>query len=242
MSEGPDEPAGPKAVGEAELFELIVESLADFAIFTTDPAASSPAGTSGPSGCSASGAEISAAAPTYLHPGGSRRRRSRGERRARTNGRAEDERWHMRKDGSRFWASGLLMPLKGAPTASSRSPATGRSSTGRAQLRKTRSGSGCWRPASRSSSSGPRDGAGPGAARNGSTSPAGLEDSLGEAGSTPSIRTTARRQGGLGRGRGTGEYYVEHRVRRSGDGEYRWHQTRARPLRGTGGRATGSAR
>src|SRR3954451_3071072 len=35
---------------------------------------------------------------------------------ARTKGRAEDERWHMRKDGSRFWASGVLVPLKeGAP-------------------------------------------------------------------------------------------------------------------------------
>ena len=27
---------------------------------------------------------------------------------ARTEGRAEDERWHMRKDGSRFWASGFV--------------------------------------------------------------------------------------------------------------------------------------
>jgi two-component sensor histidine kinase len=29
-------------------------------------------------------------------------------------GRAEDERWHARKDGSRFWGSGLLLPLRGA--------------------------------------------------------------------------------------------------------------------------------
>jgi PAS domain S-box-containing protein len=28
----------------------------------------------------------------------------------------------------------------------------------------------------------------------------------------------------------TGEYYVEHRIRRAGDGGYRWHQTRARPM------------
>ena len=28
----------------------------------------------------------------------------------------------------------------------------------------------------------------------------------------------------------TGEYYVEHRVRRTADGGYRWHQTRARPM------------
>src|SRR5215217_6092328 len=28
----------------------------------------------------------------------------------RNEGRAEDERWHMRKDGSRFWASGFVRP------------------------------------------------------------------------------------------------------------------------------------
>jgi PAS domain S-box-containing protein len=31
---------------------------------------------------------------------------------ARAQGRAEDERWHVRKDGSRFFASGLLMPFE----------------------------------------------------------------------------------------------------------------------------------
>src|SRR5919107_4973400 len=30
---------------------------------------------------------------------------------ASTEGRAEDERWHVRKDGSRFWASGVVTPL-----------------------------------------------------------------------------------------------------------------------------------
>lgn len=30
---------------------------------------------------------------------------------SRTLGAAEDERWHMRKDGSRFWASGLTLPM-----------------------------------------------------------------------------------------------------------------------------------
>lgn len=29
------------------------------------------------------------------------------------HGRADDERWHLRKDGSRFWASGEIMPLRG---------------------------------------------------------------------------------------------------------------------------------
>jgi PAS domain S-box-containing protein len=27
-------------------------------------------------------------------------------------GRAKDERWHLRKDGSRFWADGVLLPLR----------------------------------------------------------------------------------------------------------------------------------
>ena len=31
---------------------------------------------------------------------------------AQTEGRAEDERWHVRKDGSRFWASGFVRPVR----------------------------------------------------------------------------------------------------------------------------------
>ena len=34
---------------------------------------------------------------------------------ARAEGRAADERWHVRKDGSRFYASGVLSPLEDAP-------------------------------------------------------------------------------------------------------------------------------
>jgi len=33
------------------------------------------------------------------------------KRRALIVGRAEDECWHLRRDGSRFWGSGLMMPL-----------------------------------------------------------------------------------------------------------------------------------
>ncbi len=43
------------------------------------------------------------------------RRSGRPEREmdtARTEGRAEDERWHVRKDGSRFWASGFVRPVR----------------------------------------------------------------------------------------------------------------------------------
>lgn len=34
------------------------------------------------------------------------------KRQALSEGRANDERWHVRKDGSRFWASGFLMPIR----------------------------------------------------------------------------------------------------------------------------------
>src|SRR5919107_6210242 len=37
--------------------------------------------------------------------------RERGK--ARTEGKAEDERWHLRKDGTRFWASGFVRPVLG---------------------------------------------------------------------------------------------------------------------------------
>src|SRR5688572_5675210 len=32
-------------------------------------------------------------------------------REAREKGRCEDERWHLRRDGSRFWASGIITAL-----------------------------------------------------------------------------------------------------------------------------------
>ena len=32
---------------------------------------------------------------------------------AAAEGRAEDERWHLRRDGSRFWASGIVTPVRG---------------------------------------------------------------------------------------------------------------------------------
>lgn len=34
---------------------------------------------------------------------------------AREQGRADDERWHLRKDGSVFWGSGLMLPMEGHP-------------------------------------------------------------------------------------------------------------------------------
>lgn len=42
--------------------------------------------------------------------------------RALEEGRAENERWHVRRDGSRFWASGLMMPLLSAGKQPERIP------------------------------------------------------------------------------------------------------------------------
>ena len=50
----------------------------------------------------------------HLHPRRPRRRRRRGgdARGAREDGRAEDDRWHLRKDGSRVFCSGIMTPLR----------------------------------------------------------------------------------------------------------------------------------
>ncbi len=40
------------------------------------------------------------------------------------DGRAADERWHLRKDGTRFWANGLMLPLRD-PEADPESPPLG---------------------------------------------------------------------------------------------------------------------
>ena len=55
------------------------------------------------------------------------------------DGRAEDERWHLRRDGSRFWASGEMHPLHDdAIPATSRSCGTAPPSTWRAKLSTTK--------------------------------------------------------------------------------------------------------
>ncbi len=53
-------------------------------------------------------------AGAHLHARGHRHRpRRHGDALSLEHGRADDERWHLRKDGSRFWASGEMMPLRG---------------------------------------------------------------------------------------------------------------------------------
>jgi signal transduction histidine kinase len=73
-----------------ERFERLVEAAKDYAIFMTD---------------------ADGRVSTWNE--GAERLFGYGEMEtARTEGRAEDERWHVRKDGSRFWASGFVRPVR----------------------------------------------------------------------------------------------------------------------------------
>ncbi|MDQ4137176.1 MAG: PAS domain S-box protein [Pseudomonadota bacterium] len=99
-----------------ERYRLIVESATDYAIFTTDldgRVTSWNAGAQNVLGFEES--EILGQDARILWTPEDRASRVPEEemRGAREEGRAEDERWHVRKDGSYFFAHGLLMPLKG---------------------------------------------------------------------------------------------------------------------------------
>ncbi|HYY98037.1 MAG TPA: PAS domain S-box protein [Pyrinomonadaceae bacterium] len=118
-----DERGGAGAVGEAaevsraseDLFAMVVGSVRDYAVFATD--------TEG---------RILSWNPGVLHLLGYEEREwvgrhgsliftpedvergavAREMETARREGRAADERWHVRRDGARFWADGLLMALR----------------------------------------------------------------------------------------------------------------------------------
>jgi PAS domain S-box-containing protein len=98
-----------------ELFRLIVESARDYAIFTLDmdgrftswnPGAERLLGYAGPEVLGRGGALLFT--PEDQAAGVARAEMET----ALARGRSADDRWHVRKDGSRFWASGLTMPLR----------------------------------------------------------------------------------------------------------------------------------
>jgi PAS domain S-box-containing protein len=221
-----------------ELFELIVDSSTDFAIFSVDEHRAITSWNVGAErlfGFS-QGEIIGSSADLIFTP--EDRAAGAPEQeiiQARAKGSALDERWHLRKDGSRFWASGLMMPLrqqagyvKITRDRTEQHAATQRlrdneerfrvlaTSIPQLVFRTLPDGTRTWGSPQWIDFTG-----------------LGLEESLG-LGWLDAIHPEDRdlTRTAWQDARAKQEYYVEHRVRRAMDGEYRWHQTRAKPLEG----------
>jgi PAS domain S-box-containing protein len=229
--------AEPSAVSsKEELFELLIESATGFAIFTTDLDGVVTSWNSGAErlfGYSEGEILGSTADVTFTPEDRARGAAERERITAQRDGRASDERWHLRKNGSRFWASGLLMPLKGAEgyvkitqdhTQRHVSEERLRESEQRFRLLASSipqlvfltrpDGNRTWPSPQWIAFTG-----------------VGFDESLGlnwlDAIHPHDREATLK---AWDEARASGQYYIEHRVRRQSDGEYLWHQTRAKPV------------
>jgi PAS domain S-box-containing protein len=98
-----------------ELYRLIVESAQDFAIFTIDidnKITSWNRGAKRVLGYSEAEAIGMSAKEIFTPDDRAKKEPEKEIVTARRKGRAQDERWHLRKGGSRLWGSGLMMPLR----------------------------------------------------------------------------------------------------------------------------------
>ena len=96
-------------------YQAIFESSVDFAIVTTDHEGRVTAWNPGAERIMGWSADEMVGRPAATFFTGEDRAAGRPGtemRCASETGRATDERWHLRKDGSRFWASGEMMPLR----------------------------------------------------------------------------------------------------------------------------------
>jgi PAS domain S-box-containing protein len=225
-----------QSIDKSELFELMVESAADFAIFTLDVHGNTTSWNAGSERLFGyTEREMVGASADVLFTAADRQRVApeRERLRARVEGRAVDERWHLRKDGSQFWASGLMMPLKnGAGFVKITRDLTEQHLTHtRLQENEERFrllATSIPQLVFRTRPDGHRTWGSPQWI---SFTGLNLQDSLGEGwlGAIHPDDLEATRAGWRA-ALSSGEYYVEHRVRRVTDGEYRWYQTRARPV------------
>jgi len=231
-----DSRPGVEPARREELLELIIDSSADFAIFTTDCSGTATSWNVGAErlfGFTAAETIGNSGDIVFTVEDRAAGAPDQERNRASQDGRALDERWHQRKDGSRFWASGLLMPLRNGEgyvkiardrTEQYQAEQRIRKEEERFRVLATSipqlvfttlpDGNRTW------------------------PSPQwieytriGFDESLGlgwlEA-IHPEDREATRTA--WDEAVAAGEYHVEHRVWRAADGEYRWHQTRARPL------------
>jgi PAS domain S-box-containing protein len=148
-------------------------------------------------------------------------------------GRAEDERWHVRKDRARFWGSGLLMPLKnGAGFLKIMRDQTQRREAeialAESEERFRALANHIPQLVFRSASMGRRTWGSPqwvtftGLAEENSLG-LGWMDAVHPDDHDLTLNAWAEAEV-------RNELYVEHRIRRSIDGQYRWFQTRAKRL------------
>jgi PAS domain S-box-containing protein len=111
-----------------ERLRLVLDSAADYAIFTTDldrRVSSWNAGAERLLGWSDEEV-VGRSGDVIFTPEDRESGAPEGEAaRALAEGRAENERWHLRKDGSRFWGSGMTMPLRDPAAAGPGAPPLG---------------------------------------------------------------------------------------------------------------------
>jgi PAS domain S-box-containing protein len=99
-----------------DIYRKAIEELRDYAIFMTDPSGlvtSWNAGATYILGYSAPEIVGKSASKFFTPEDRAKDVPSRELNTAAVKGRAEDERWHVRRDGSRFWASGVVTPVHG---------------------------------------------------------------------------------------------------------------------------------
>jgi PAS domain S-box-containing protein len=234
---------GVAPITREELLELIIDSSADFAIYTVNQNGRTSSWNIGAERLFGfTEAEIMGQpdAVVFTPEDQAAGMPAHERRRASADGRALDERWHQRKDGSRFWASGLLMPLRNGAgyvkitrdrTKEYESEQRVRAQEERFRVLATSipqlvfttlpDGNRTW------------------------PSPQWIEytglsfdESLAE-GWLEAIHPDDREltRAAWHDSATTGEYLVEHRVWCAAEREYRWHQTRARPMPGPAGAA-----
>jgi PAS domain S-box-containing protein len=225
-----------------ELLELILASAVDYAIFSLDPEGRVTMWNAGAERVLGFTSDqiMGRSADLIFTPEDRAQGVPEMERRqALAARRAEDDRWQMRRDGTRFWASGLMMrladPTQGFvkvlrdQTQRHRTEEERRQAEERFRLLAINIPQLVFRCLSDGTRTWP--------------SPQWIKfTGLGSAESLgfgwldaihPQDReaTMAAWHGA----EAAGAYYVEHRVRRAQDGEYRWHQTRAQPIQSPAG-------
>jgi PAS domain S-box-containing protein len=107
-------PPGDAGVDAGWMFHLLMENVKDFAIFILDPAGrvvSWNAGAERILGYSEGDVLGKPFAVIFTAEDQAERRPKLELKAAPEQCRAEDERWHVRRDGSRLWASGVVTPL-----------------------------------------------------------------------------------------------------------------------------------